>query len=754
MNTKQILRQHSPILGSLGDGELTELIALSHEVDVSQGALFRSAGSTEDCVCVLLQGRMTSCVNKGSGEDRDLDALGVGQVLGEIGLQDEADYHLDFRALQHSRLLCIPREHYVQLITGHQALMQSLTEQSHAQTSRLLVSKYLGKLFSTAKLGIHDPDARVKAELEWQRFEDDVLKTLTETVEWTILRRGQYLFKEGDAADCAYILVSGVLGVTLQGEGEKEREIDRINHGEIIGELALVTDDRRSANIVALRDCELFRLTAADFQRIADRYPRMMLNIYRTISERFIHSRSSYSYRPRKSNLGLFTLTQSESLENFVQAFHDSLSKLDSTEFLTRQSVDRELGSEGIASLGRSEPGNIALMHWLNSRESRSRFVIYRAEADWSEWSWRCVSQADQIVMFADVNELADFTEFKQHVASTGQQWQLVLLHPEDTDRPRQTAQWLQASGAERVYHVRQNNGDDLERVARIFAGRAFSLVLGGGGARGFAHIGVLRALDELGIKVDMIGATSIGAPIAGWVAQGKSPYEIKPLAQKAFHKLIDYTLPLTSMIRGKRIAQTINQQTADWDIEDFWLPFFCISTNLTRAEQVIHMSGNSARACRASVSIPGVLPPVPQGRDLLVDGGVMNNLPIDVMRELNPSGTLMAIDVVPPTGSTARQDYGLELSGWGQFFRSLNPFQKPLKAPRLGAVIMQSMVLGSSVAREQALKQGLADYYQNIHVKGVGMLAFDKIEYAEKTGYEMSLPRIRQWLEKQQGEV
>ena len=750
MNTKQILRQHSPILGSLGDGELTELIQLSHEVDVPEGELFKSAGSTDDCVCVVLQGRLASTANPDAGDDDDLDALGVGQVLGEIGLQDEADYHLDFRALQDSRLLCIPRERYVQLIMGHQALMQSLTEQSHAQSSRLLVSKYLGELFSTAKLGIHDADARVKAEQEWQRFEGDVLKTLTETVAWTILRRGQYLFKEGDLADCAYILVSGVLGVTLQGEGEKEREIDRINHGEIIGELALVTDDRRSANIVALRDCELFKLTAADFQRIADRYPRMMLNIYRTISERFIHSRSSYSYRPRKSNLGLFTLTPSETLENFVQAFHDSLSKLDTTEFLTRQSVDRELGSEGIASLQRTEPGNIALMHWLNSRESRSRFVIYRADPDWSEWSWRCVSQADQVVIFADVNELADFTEFKQHVASTGQQWQLVLLHPENTERPRNTAQWLEASGAERVYHVRQNNHDDLARLARILAGRAFSLVLGGGGARGFAHIGVLRALDELGIQVDMVGATSIGAPIAGWVAQGKSPGEIKSLAQKAFHKLIDYTLPVTSMIRGRRISRVINEQAGDWDIEDFWLPFFCISTNLTRATQVVHLSGNSARACRASVSIPGVLPPVPEGRDLLVDGGVMNNLPIDVMREINPSGTVMAIDVVPPIGSSAKEDYGLDLSGWRQFFSSLNPLQKAVKAPRIGAVIMQSMVLGSSVAREQALKQGLADYYQNIHVRGVGMLAFDKIEFAEKTGYEMSLPKIRQWLEDQ----
>ena len=188
----------------------------------------------------------------------------------------------------------------------------------------------------------------------------------------------------------------------------------------------------------------------------------------------------------------------------------------------------------------------------------------------------------------------------------------------------------------------------------------------------------------------------------------------------------------------------------SDWDIEDYWLPYFCISTNLTQATQVIHKSGNSAHACRASISIPGVLPPVPKSGDYLVDGGVMNNLPIDVMRSMNPSGTVMAIDVVPPTGSTSKEDYGPELSGWRQLFRSINPFQKPVKAPRLGAIIMQSMVLGSSVAREQALKQELADYYQNIHVKGVGILEFNKLDYAEKTGYEISLPKIKEWLNRE----
>jgi len=752
MNIKQLLREHSPVLGNLSDGDLTELINLSHEVLIPEGETVKLAESTSDCYCVVLHGQIISTVDSDRLNDHIKSRFGVGETLGEtlgeIERDDEVNDCGNFRALEDSRLLCIPQKYYAHLMTSQETLMRSLTEKSHAQTSQLLVAKYLSTLFRTAKLSIADPQARLQVEKEWIEFEDNVLKALTETIEWNILHRGEYLFRQGDEADGAYILVSGVLGVTVQSDEGNEREVDRVNHGEIVGELALVTDEKRGANIVALRDCELFKLPAATFQHITESYPRMMLNIYRTISTRFMHSRSVKPYRPRKSNLSIFTMNQSANLDDFLQAFCSHLSTLDTTTFLNSESVDRDLGTEGIANLDRKQPGNIALMHWLNSHESKSRFVVYRADSDWSEWSWRCVSQADQIVIFADINDAAEFSEFKKNVSITGQKWHLVLLHPENTDRPRNTSHWLDTSGAEQIYHVRQHNADDLARLARILIGRAFSLVLGGGGARGLAHIGILRALDELGVKVDMVGGTSIGAPIAGLVAQGLSPAEIKSRARKAFHRLIDYTLPLTSMIRGKRISKSIDKHTADWDIEDYWLPYFCISTNLTQATQVVHKSGNSARACRASLSIPGVLPPVPNGRDLLVDGGVMNNLPIDVMRNMNPSGTVMAIDVVPPNGSTSKEDYGLELSGWRQLFRSIIPFQKPARAPRIGAVIMQSMVLGSSVARELALKQGLADYYQNIHVKGVGILEFNKLDYAEKIGYQISLPESRKWLE------
>jgi predicted acylesterase/phospholipase RssA len=274
------------------------------------------------------------------------------------------------------------------------------------------------------------------------------------------------------------------------------------------------------------------------------------------------------------------------------------------------------------------------------------------------------------------------------------------------------------------------------------------SLVLGGGGARGFAHLGVLRALQELGINVDMIGSASIGAPIAGWLAQGKDAAECLQVAKPAFESLIDVTLPKTALLAGRRISDMITRQADGLDIEDFWIPFFCVSTNLTTSAVEVHKRGSVALAVRASVSIPGVLPPVPRDGEILVDGGVLNNLPIDVMREMNPSGLVLAIDVVLPRSFEAEEDFGTAVSGWRQLLSGAVPGVSGPRAPGLANVIVQSMMVGSSQARELMLRQGQADFYTNIHVHDVGILQFESVEDAQEIGYESSIGPLKDWLE------
>jgi len=751
MSIVSVLRKQCLIFAHMNNNELESLVNSSRQLAVKASDIIVEIGSPADHAYVVLEGQLASVINTDSGDEHILQTFEVGHIPGEMELEEEADFQTSIKATQDTQLLKITRNDFLQAVTSHEKSIIVANDQSHEQVSQLLIAKYLDNIFRSSRLAFKNDELKHQLEKEWLEFEDTLLEGLKKSVEWTVLKRGEYLFNKGDDADGAYILVSGVLGVTMPQDDGKETELARVYHGEIVGELALVTDEKRSANIKALRDCELFKLSTVEFNHIGEKFPRMMLGVYQTISERFIQSRLGKKYRPKRPNIAIFNLQKSDRINNFLEQFIQHLSSQDATQVLTSERVDRHLGSEGIANISREAPGNIGLMHWLNRREVNSRFVLYRPDDTWTEWSRRCVSQADQIVIFADVESQPDFTQFINQVLPTGQSWKLVLIHPENTERPRNSAEWLQASKAEQILHARENNTDDCKRVIRILSGRALSLVLGGGGARGFAHIGVLRALQEMGLSIDMIGAASIGAPIAGWFAQGKSAIEIKKLSIKAFSNLIDLTLPMISLIRGKKISRVINQETADWDIEDYWRPFFCVSTNLTHARQVVHMRGNSALACRASVSIPGVLPPVPSERSFLVDGGVLNNLPIDIMREQNPSGIVLAIDVVSPNGSTVKNDYGQYFSGWRQLFRLLNPFLKPIKVPALGSIVMQSMIIGSSVARTRALQQQLADFYLNIHVRGVSLLAFNKVNQAEEVGYQQSIEPLKDWIKKSQ---
>lgn len=750
MNLEQSLKQHCPAIEHLVDADLQELVRVSTLERIQKGSRFIRAGDAIERVFILLEGGVNAEFIDLDGERKVLEHESQGCLLAEGDLLDEANYQCDLIAQENSVMLSVPYSQYMHILALKNEVMTDLFAHSRPKTYRLLVTRYLSRLFRAGRHGAGELAGNQQLEQEWLAFENRALEELVDAVEWIDVERGEYLFHQGDEADGAYILVSGVMSVTLPKDGT-EHEIDRVSHGGIIGEMALVADENRSANVVAIRNCELFRIPAQSFRQIADHYPRLMFNIYRTISARFVLSRSQTQYRPKKTNIALFTVCRTGDSEELIESLQAEIARLGSVQLLTSETVDQQLATPGIAEVDASEAANIGLMRWLNNRENFSDYVIYRADEGWSNWTWRCITQADELVIIADSAEGCDFGEFQQKVRKTNQQWGLVLLHPSDLDRPRNTAQWLEDSAAERVFHVRKGRRGDIARLARILGGKANSLVLGGGGARGFAHLGVLKALQELDVPVDMIGGTSIGAPIAALVAQGYSTDQVTTLTAKLFNRLIDWTLPLTSMLRGKRIADTIRTNTEDWDIEDFWIPFFCVSTNLTRAHQVIHKRGNSAVACRASVSIPGILPPVPVDGDLLVDGGVLNNLPISVMREMNPSGRILAIDVVPRNGTRAKQDYGMELSGWHILLRSLNPFQKKIHSPAIGAVIMQSIILGSSIARNQDLKLGMADYYQNIRIRKIGLLDFDKVEYVAKLGYDACVEPIRDWLEQQQ---
>jgi predicted acylesterase/phospholipase RssA len=216
--------------------------------------------------------------------------------------------------------------------------------------------------------------------------------------------------------------------------------------------------------------------------------------------------------------------------------------------------------------------------------------------------------------------------------------------------------------------------------VARIATSRSVALVLCGGGARGFAHRGVYRAMVELGIPIDLIAGSSIGAPLSAGIARGDTPEEAVIHNTKGFAGLLDYTMVVVSSIKGERVTRSIQTRLGDWDFEDTWNPFQCVSTNLTRSRVEVHSRGPLAPAVRASVAIPGIMPPVAWGQEMLVDGGVLNNLPVDVVTDEGRSSTIIAFDVAPAMGRSVQEDFGYSVSGWRALRAGLGGRKAPVR--------------------------------------------------------------------------
>jgi NTE family protein len=225
------------------------------------------------------------------------------------------------------------------------------------------------------------------------------------------------------------------------------------------------------------------------------------------------------------------------------------------------------------------------------------------------------------------------------------QRAEVVLLH-RDHIIAGTSRRWLDLRPGLTHYHVRKTA--DIARLARMLTGRGLGVVLSGGGARGLAHIGVLRAIREAGITVDSIGGTSIGAIIAAGFASEWTHEEIATRVHRCFvatNPLNDYTLPLVSLVSGRKVSRLLRREFADAAIEDIPLPFFCVSSNLSTGHLAVHRSGEVWRWLRASVAIPGVLPPVVHRGELFVDGATINNLPVDIMREAG-LGRVIGVDV------------------------------------------------------------------------------------------------------------
>ena len=324
----------------------------------------------------------------------------------------------------------------------------------------------------------------------------------------------------------------------------------------------------------------------------------------------------------------------------------------------------------------------------------------------------------------------------------------LLLQHAPALACPQGTATWLQALAVQEHLHLRRDSDADLQRLARLLARQGVGLVLAGGGARGFAHLGVLRALQEAGVPIDAVGGTSMGAVMASLVASQRPQAELMPLVRRAFRRnpTGDFNLlPLISLIRGRRLRQALRDAVLGLcghaaRIEDLWLSCYVVATNYGRAAEVVLRRGDLQSAVAASAAIPGALPPVILDGELHCDGGSFNNFPLDVMRAQRGIGRVIGVDLL--THQPRKLDFDEVPGPWALLRDRLRSRRaRRYKLPSLVAYLLNNTIL-YSVARK-AGDAKLADLLLQPPLLRVGLLDWARLDSSVQQGYEHTRERL-----------
>jgi predicted acylesterase/phospholipase RssA/CRP-like cAMP-binding protein len=584
-------------------------------------------------------------------------------------------------------------------------------------------------------------DALLRVTPEFRRLDDAARTLVLDELELRTASAGEVVIHQGDPADGLYVVAAGRLQVSITTEAGDRRVLAEVGRGTVVGEMAVLDDSPRSADVVALRECHLYFLSGEGFQRIIAAHPDAL----RLITGALVHrlaagNRGEAAPRSAVRCVTLVPLDPDRSVSDFAPILLPPLTRLaTSSRVVTEADADTALGPDATAW---------ARAAWFEDLEIANEITVLVANPDPDAWTRSCLEHADVIVMLARahgdpapraVEELLDLPG----ISAT--RVELVLVHEPTLVTPRRTHRWLDPRTVARHHHVRSGHADDAARVVRLLLGKAIGAVFGGGGARGIAHIGVLRALAEHGVPIDATGGTSIGSIIAGAVARDFTVEQTADMLRVAVvdGSPVDLTLPAMSLAAGGKVTERIQAGADGLDLEDGWRNCFCVSTNLTRGAAEIHTRGPGWRAVRASFSVPGIFPPVPNDDgDLLIDGGLVDNLPVGVMRRTHAGIRVVAIDVgatkepfqvpVPRTGV---------LSGWGYTWSQLRARNYGNVAGLL-KILMRLTELGAQAEPDRgdcALRPGTG---------AVSLMDFKAFDQLVEIGYRDSMPEIAKWLE------
>jgi lysophospholipid hydrolase len=605
-------------------------------------------------------------------------------------------------------------------------------------------------------------------------------------LDWMTLESGKVLFRQKDKSDASYIVLNGRLRSVVKREeliGNKiEKVIDaEYGRGDIIGLAENIKGNLRQSTVHAVRDTELARIPDGLLTMIRKKYPSVTTRIAGFLGSNVLKEPTKINSGPRTygdltnllSNLSTVAIIGSNEscpVEAFSKQLEKAVENICATARLTSDRIIKKLGPAAF------DQYEYQLTSYLGTMEEVHRLVMYQCDDKVNAWTRRCIRQADAVLIVAKADSKPQVGELEREIETMllGRSLKvLVMLHPEATVKPTRTAEWLNLrswltthfhlkcpdhffgkgqksyrKSKKKVSEVSRSNTidqySDFSRLARFITGTSIAVVFGGGGARGIAQLGILKTLLEAGIPVDIVGGTSIGSFNAALYAKYRDMKKCYTAAENfskgmsnIWMKILDLTYPITSLFSGSVFGSQISQiLDTEQQIEDLWIPYFAISTNLVTSRMRVHTNGSLWRYVRASMSLAGYLPPIcdPKDNHMLMDGGYINNLPADVAKDMFGACKVVAMDVGNTENFLDYYAFGDALSGWQVLFSKWNPFAKKIRVPEINDI--QSRLAYITCHKQlEKIKQSDYCYYVRPPVQRFKTLAFDRFEELDAIG-------------------
>jgi NTE family protein len=532
----------------------------------------------------------------------------------------------------------------------------------------------------------------LSATLMFDRASLLALDALAAESDRRVLRRGEVLVREGEPSDRYFVVLSGRFTVH---KGDRIGSVAEIAQGELVGEIGFFAGLPRTATVLAARDSIVLEISRNHFEKAAEALPNLREAVTISLARRFATQSPILSrLQPAKiRTLAIIAAGGSRISPVFIGHLQQEFAAVTRAQFVSRLDVHAKFAGRPIDD----QP----VLNWLNELEAQAEFVVYVADEEPNEWTRVCIRQADTVLLLANASSSPRLNTSEElalsvHPPSTGR---LVLIHDNRSSAVSGTSAWLdERPHVGQHHHVALEDASDIQRLVRFISCKARGFVAAGGGSLGSAHLGVYKAFVEAGGRFDYLGGTSSGAAMMAGFARGLDAEQIDRGTHNVFVKSRAFrrpTWPRFALLDHKAFDRALREEYGDVLIEDLWLPFFALSTNLSSRQPHVHRRGKLWQAVRASGSLPGVLPPFfTADGDMLVDGAIMNNLPLEQMRELKTGP-----NVIVSFGSSGPQKYHIDydrIPGRSELaIALLNPFGRARlpQVPSMLQVIAASML-------------------------------------------------------------